>query len=324
MNVLLIGAGRMGLRHLRGLSAVEGQIVIVDTRNNSKEDVFRCVNEFGVKSDIKFVSSLNEISIPSNGFDAAILSTTAHLRLEQFLWAAEHDIKNILVEKPLEQSRAKCREIQKIARANDINVRCNHYRRTLPFFTEIKKSGGPYHIIVNTGAFGLACNGIHWLDFGIYMTGSKQPKLLFGKIDPTIVKSGRGEDFRDYGGCGFFAFEDGSRLILNSSADSSAPTAITITQPRSHCIIDQESDLIILYERDKNSTKPNYLYGADYTRKEIKGAESVKLWDITTNWINSISHHDTFLLPSLEDALVGHELLFDLLETSGKTEFPIT
>ena len=323
MNVILIGAGRMGLRHLRGLAEVEGTVVVVDPRSAAEADVRRAAAEQGVKTCIEFRTSLDDAPF-GLGFDAAILATTARGRLEQLCRVAEEGIKDVLIEKPLEQSRARFRAIAETARQHGLRARCDHYRRTLPFFAELKKSGGPFQIVVSSGAFGLACNGVHWIDFALHLTDSRQPRMLFGEIEPTIIRSGRGPEFRDYGGRAVFGFEDGSRLFLSSSADSSAPTSVTIVQPTRHCVVDQEADLAIVYERNPASAKPSYLCGADYTRREVKGIETAPLWEITRGWIRSLRGQEACLLPTLEEAVPGHELLFDLLEISGETEFPIT
>ena len=324
MNVLLIGAGRMGLRHLRGLAELDGEVHVVDPRTEAEKDVHRTAKECGLKAKVCFYTSLQEVPFGEVELDAAILSATAQGRLERLQHVAAHGIRNILIEKPMEQSRKRFREILKLAHDTGLQVRCNHYRRSLSFFNTLREQGGPFQIVVTSGAFGLGCNGVHWLDFGVYLTKSRTAKMLFGEIETTKIESGRGPSFRDYGGRGLFAFEDGSRLFLSSSADSSAPTIFTITQPTRHCVVDQEKDLAIVYEREPGSTKPNYLYGADYSRREVHGIESVKFWELTKGWMRSLSGCGECSLPTLDEAALGHELLFDLLETTRETEFAIT
>lgn len=324
MNLLLIGAGRMGLRHLRGLGEIDGEIHVVDPRLEAEKDVKRLARECGLRAKLSFHTSLERVFLSDIQFHAAILSATARGRLERFMQVVSQRIKNVLIEKPMEQSRIRFRQIIKLTHENNVQVKCDHYRRSLPFFAGLRREGGPFYIAVSGGAFGLAVNGVHWLDFAVYLTKARNARMLFGEIETEKIASGRGPTFRDYGGRGLFAFEDGSRLFLSSSAGSSAPTIATITQPGRHCIIDQEKDLVITYERNPASTRPNYLYGADYLRREVLGIESVQLWDLTKNWISWIRGQGECHLPSLEEAMLGHELLFDLLETRGEMVFPIT
>jgi hypothetical protein len=148
--------------------------------------------------------------------------------------------------------------------------------------------------------------------------------MLFGEVETTRIESGRGAAFRDYGGRVLFGFEDGSRLFLSSCAESSAPAIATIIRQTSHYLLDQEPGLIIAYDRDPASAKPNYLYGADYTRKELTGVASIDLWKLTRGWVDWLSGRGDCALPTLNEAAPGHELLFDLLETTGEKEFAIT
>lgn len=314
----------MGLRHLRGLLEAGGEIHVVDPRVEARAEVWRVAAEHDFKAKVVCHPSMDDVPFDMVQFDAAILSATANGRLERFHQVAVHGISDVLIEKPFEQSRRRFREIRRLARAHGVRVRCNHHLRTLPFFASLREQRGPFHIVVTGGAFGLGCIGPHWLDFAVYLTKSRSGKMLFGEIDDIKIDSGRGPCFRDYGGRGLFALQDGSRLFLSSSADSSAPTTVTVTQPTRHSIVDHEKDLVITYERDPSSTDPNYLVGANYSRSENIGVLAVQLPEITKIWIRSVERSGVSLLPTLDEAALGHELLFDLLETGGEREHPIT
>lgn len=324
MNVLLVGAGRMGLRHFRGLVEIDGEVYVVDLRREAEKDLRRAAAEHAAKAKVSFCSSLCEVPFGKIQLDAAILSETAQGRLDRFRFLVDHGIKNILIEKPLEQSRKRFHELLRVAQDNKLQVRCNHYRRSLPFYAQLRERGGPFQIIVTGGAFGLGCNGVHWLDLAAYLAKSRSAEMLFGEIEATEIASGRGPAFRDYGGRGLFAFEDGSRLFLSCSADSSASAVAMITLPDWQCVVDLNQDLAIVCERDPASANPNYLYGVDYSRREVRGIESVQFSELTKGWIHWLQGHGKCPLPSLEEAALGHELLFDLLGTSGETEFAIT
>ena len=99
---------------------------------------------------------------------------------------------------------------------------------------------------------------------------------------------------------------------------------MTIVQATRHYLVDQDGDMAIVFKRSPNSTLPNYRYGADYDREEIRGIESIQLGELTRAWIRSIEGKGECCLPDLEEAALGHQLLFDLLETTGQTLFPIT
>jgi predicted dehydrogenase len=313
----------MGLRHLSGLREVTGEIHVVDQKPEAETDVRRVAAEFGLDAQVYFYTALEQIPDSMN-LDAAILGATAKARLESVRQVVARKITYLLIEKPLEQSRERCDEILRLVRDSGLRAKCNLYRRCLPFYSTLKEEGGPFQITVNCGASGLGCNGIHWIDFAIYLTGSKTAEMLFGEVEEAEIASGRGPSFRDYGGRALLAFEDGSRLFLSSSAMSSAPASLTIVQAARHYLIDQDGDAAIVFKRPASSTMPNYRYGADYEREEIRGIESIQLGDLTRDWIRWIEGRGQCCLPDLEEAALGHKLLFDLLETTGKTIFPFT
>jgi hypothetical protein len=88
--------------------------------------------------------------------------------------------------------------------------------------------------------------------------------------------------------------------------------------------LDQEQCSIIAYDRELDSVKPSYLYGADYGRREIPGAASFNLSKLTESWIDWLNGNGDCPLPTLDEAVLAHELLFDLLETTGDLEFAFT
>jgi predicted dehydrogenase len=236
----------------------------------------------------------------------------------------EFGVRKILLEKPLEQSRQRVRELIGTASNSRAAVWCNHYRRTLRSFEPLRLAGGPFIISVSSGAIGLGCNGIHWIDFALHLTGQESGTLLFGEIDPTPIGSGRGAQFRDYGGRGVFGFPDGSRLYLSSAATSSAPTTISIVTPRAHWIVDQQTDRTFVHERAPGASHPTYAYGRDYTFEEKRGLEEVDLSALTAGWWAAVKEGGRPPQPVIADTAVAYELLFDLLETGGETMFHFT
>lgn len=309
-SVLLVGAGRMGQRHLRGLLATPARVHVVDRNPATRAEI--------TDPAVSVHATVADAFAALPAFDAAILSATAAGRLETFDEVAGRGVPRILLEKPLDQSRERCRRIQALAQAHGTDVRCNFYRRTLAAFHPLV-GGGPYTISVNSGAIGLGCGGIHWIDFARFLGGGRPGRLVFGEIEDTPIASGRGPRFRDWGGLGLFAFEDGGRLFLSVRADSSAGTSFSIVGPNCHWVVDQSRDSALVHERPPGSTKPNYLYGQDYATRSVEGLESIDFPALTTRWL-----HEPDLLPTLDEAMWSHELLFDLLETGHGTHFDIT
>lgn len=318
-SLLVIGAGRMGQRHLMGARGAVRAIDVVEPNETArKETLARAAG-----AHLRVYESLDALP-DDRRYEAAILASTAAGRLEQLLEVLRRRVSQVLVEKPIEQSRARMRAFIAATAEFPGAVWCNHYRRTLAGFDPVRREGGPLYITVSSGAMGLGCNGIHWIDFALHLTGQNSGTLLFGEIDPTPIGSGRGATFRDYGGRGLFGFPDGSRLFLSSAPGSSAPTAISIMSSTRHWLVDQQTDRALLHERAPEVSHPAYLYGKDYSFRQRSGLEATDLAALTTQWLTCVAAHTAPPQPPILETQPAYELLFDLLESGGEREFRFT
>ncbi len=308
MTIVLVGAGRMGLRHLRGLAHTGSEVHVVDPRPEAETDVL------AIAPNAVVYRSLED----APAADAAILAEPAAGRLERLQLVLERGARRAIAEKPLEQSRDRVRRVVSLARERGADVRCNLNLRALPVLAELAPAGGPFEVQVTGGAWGLACNGIHWLDLLVHLGGGPGA-LLYGELDDEPVASPRGAGYRDYGGRALYGFPDGSRLYLASSASSSAPMLATVAQPSLLSLLDPHSGDAVVWERDPASSEPPFRYGAGYARRDLSGGAALDLPLLTAEWAGGSG-----LLPTVEEAVASHELLFDLLETTGEILFPVT
>jgi hypothetical protein len=302
MKVVVVGGGRMGQRHVRGVEAAGGTAVVVDPRPETNA-------AFAALDD----------ALADGPYDAAILAETAAGRLERFALVADAGIASVLVEKPVEQSRERVHAVAEAAARAGVDARVNHFFRTLDVFGELRAQTAPFQLSVTGGAFGIACNGIHWIDAALYLSGDRGGTLLYGELDAKPVESGRGASFRDYGGRALYGFPDGSRLYLASSAGSSAPMQAVLEQPTKQIVFSPGEERAVRYERNPGSELPTYRYGGDYDRRETIALTGDDLWRSTEQWLRGARTH-----PRIEESVRAHDLLFDLLETSGEHAFAIT
>lgn len=288
----------MGRRHVRGVEAAGAEAITVDPRPDAGA-AFATLDE----------------AIARGPYDAAILAETANGRLDRLRMLAEAGIPRVLAEKPLEQSRARVHELAETA--NGMDVRVNHYFRTLEPIRALR--GEPFHLAVTGGAFGMACNGIHWIDLALFLSGDAGGALMHGELDSEPIASGRGAGFRDYGGRALYGFSDGSRLYLASAATSSAPMHAVLEQSARQLVLLPNEELAVRYDRASSNELPVYRYGAGYERSEAAALVGDDLWRSTVHWLHDGGEH-----PDVVTSVHAHDLLFDLLERSGEHVFAIT
>lgn len=316
-RVLLVGAGRMALRHLSALAPLADEVVVVDPREEARA---AAVAQAGAVARVDVAASLDEIDL--DGIDAAVLSASAAGRLGRVRAVAAR-VPELFVEKPLEQSRAATRALVAAVEERGARAVCHHWMRMLPVADELRNTDGDVHLAVTGGAYGVGCNGIHWIDLAVHVSGS-DGELRWGELDPRPIASGRGPQFRDYGGRAVFGF-GGSTLYLASDPVSSAPFLAVATTASSELVLDLQRGYVRRYARDPDSAKPPYLYGADYEVVEDADAIARPDGSLVGLWLRSVLAGETDCgLPTLSESLRAHELLFDLLETGGGDEFPIT
>jgi predicted dehydrogenase len=300
------------MRHLAGLCAAGARVAVVDPQRAAREgaEAAGAACSYG---------TLEDALAGEERIDAAVSAEPAEGRLERVALLVDRT-DTLLLEKPLEQSRTRMRQLAELcdraARAD-----CNMNLRMAPVVADLR-GGGPFRINATGGAWGLACNGIHYLDLAVFLSGAPG-RLAFAELEPEPIESPRGASFRDYGGVAAFAFDDDSKLVLDCAGKSSAPAFLTVSTPERLVAVDLHTDRDVDWRRRPGSDAPVYRYGADYDRTETEGRVARSIPAITEAWARSLATGDR-PLPPLREALPAHELLFDLLETTGESHFPIT
>lgn len=94
---------------------------------------------------------------------------------------------------------------------------------------------------------------------------------------------------------------------------------VVVDQPERQTVLLPDDERALVAERQAGTDLPAYRYGAGYVVRAIPALEVDDLWRSTQQWIAGGGAH-----PTLEVSVAAHDLLFDLLETSGDSEFPIT
>ena len=333
MRVLIIGAGRMGIRHAQGILNNDGvsEILITDINNASLENAKTILN------NSKVIYSLNSDVDFSITYDTCVIASTANDRIGQLNFVAKFKPTNILVEKPLGQSWKEVEELEKHVLAYKLNCSVNLNMRLYDSFNQLKNNlkdkpqlNGKKTITINTGTLGIGANGIHYLDLLYFLLDADSAKIVSAKIEDELVPSGRGPAFGDFGGWAVINFyKDGADVgttLISISNHSTAFGSWEIVAPNGRVWFNEVDQKCIYSLRKEDSQLPISRYYGDYLPNEELKFEAPFLGDLTNKWINNIIINGKSNLPSISESKPVHQLMFDWLSKS-KTHskiFPIT
>lgn len=337
MKILIIGAGRMGVRHAQGvisLSFVE-EVCLVDIK---KEALDNARNLLGTSSDVNKMcfKKLDVISHEQGKYDVCIIATTAGDRKSLCNLAIRFGCKNLMVEKPLGQSFSQVLSLVDEMEKMPLSVVVNLNMRLYESFKELRSDLALYPqmqgekvITVNTGTLGIGCNGIHYLDLIYFLLDADRAELVAGEIDETTIPSGRGCEFCDFGGWSTIKFYRAEkylgRAIISMSSTSTLFGSWDIVGPHGKIALDEIAGVRVDTLRKVDSSMPISRYAADYLPPVSRTIRSPFLGDLTAEWVRGLNNGMN-LLPKISDSLRVHRLMFDWLEKSPthKSIFPIT
>ncbi|WP_337996586.1 Gfo/Idh/MocA family protein [Oleispirillum naphthae] len=225
MNILVVGAGQIGSRHVQGLAAIPRVrcVTVVDPSPESRQRTAERWRDVPGHTDKNLVL-LEEL--PASGdFSAAILSTNATARLDLLRQAAALGIRRFLAEKLLFQSEAQWGVALGLAETKNLAVFPNYVYRYARPWAEVREAlrGRTFSMEVSAGDIGLTTNLPHWLDLFEFLGGSPLHSLDVEKIG-AVYPSKRGQGLIECSGALSGTEASGSRVHIDFSAGTAAPS----------------------------------------------------------------------------------------------------
>jgi predicted dehydrogenase len=303
----------MGRRHLKGLVRAGYLVLGCDPSAASVQAAKDELSRAGLPAE-----SLRAVEqTPAENFDLAVFAETAAHRfgnVSRFAQASR--ARRVLLEKPLSADPQEVDAFVGLFGGLGDAVQVNFARRAWPMVAKLRalcEASSCFDMTVNGGAFGFGCNGIHYLDLFLFLSGVRSAKVALSRLSGIPVASGRGAGFQDFGGR-FVVETPRSALMCAGEAESSAPVAVTIRGAHFAAWIDERDFRWRLAVRDPASRMPNYRYGADYRVEADEQSDVPAPEVVTERWARG-----ELQMPSLEDALASHRLLDEVLRTGGAT-----
>ncbi|MBT9507329.1 hypothetical protein [Rhodoferax sp.] len=312
-TAFLSALGAMGRRHVKGLVGAGFSVTAYDINDGLEETVKKELLAADLPADrVSFVRA-----IPHGNFDVAVFAETTVNRLQnfkQFLSRGKAD--RILLEKPMAADPDEVRAFQAVAQEHGVAgiTQVNFVRRHWPHLHRLSERCAheeKFSVTLNGGAIGLGCMGIHYLDTFLALSGDEVPDVTWSELSKTLVASGRGARFTDFGG-DFVLTGRRSRLMASLEAGSSANVLMSVRGAHFLAQVDYTDMRWKISSRKPNSTLPNYRYGADYVVEE-EGLVGVPAMDgVTHDWALGLIE-----MPGLAQALKTHDLLDRILQAGG-------
>ncbi len=257
LNIVIIGAGQIGSRHLQALAslALPANIRIIDPSAESlalARERWLQVADPAVQHDAVFAETMTEL--PAQ-VDVAILATSADVRrttLEILL--ARSSIRFAVFEKVLFQSIQDLDEVQHLLDRSGTKAWVNCPRRMWHFYKEIHAMIARSRLLnmsVEGSSWGLGCNAIHFLDLAAWMTGSTDVDLRGEGLDPDIIESKR-SGFIEMTGDLTGRWRNGPSLRISSWATGDSPFLLQLRGEDAIVIVREDEGRAWVSERSSS------------------------------------------------------------------------
>lgn len=242
-KVVIIGAGQLGSRHLQGLLKVaQKQIIYVLDPLPQSLDVakIRAEEITGHHHSITFTSDWSELP---KEIDLAIVATGANVRekvVSQLL--QECTVAYLVLEKILFQDIEAYTVVENLLKKTQTPTWVNHPRRMMTHYQQIKqelaKSKEQVVFQVVGGNWGLACNGLHFIDLCAFLTGAEVKDLDLEWVDDKIHESKRA-NYIEFTGSIKGKMTDNSSFVITSFDGDPADITITISTSNERWIVQE-------------------------------------------------------------------------------------
>jgi predicted dehydrogenase len=289
ISVALIGAGRMGRRHLHAVRKLNLPICgVVDQSATALKEV---QVEQGLSENQLY---LNQEQLYISGIpECVIIATTADSHCDLVCHAAERGVKYILVEKPLAVSLEECQKMIDTCRRYGAKLAVNHQMRFMEQYTKPKELlsspayGGLKSMTVIAGNFGVAMNGTHYFEAFRFMA-DEEPIEVSAWFSSDVVPNPRGPQFEDRAGSIRVQTKSGKRLYLEIGSDQGHGLQVIYAARTGIVTINEFSgEMTSSVRKSEYTDLPTTRYGmpAENSREFIAAAEVI---DSTAQVLNAL------------------------------------
>ncbi len=299
-NILIIGSGELGSRHLQALAKtnININIQVVDPSNESLKIASERFKELPENKNVNSVNFFNEIDAIFDQIDLVIISTSSNVRsnvIKEIL--KKRHVKNIVLEKVLFQTVREYQEITELFKSFEIKCWVNHPRRMYPVYKNLRKvlsESSHIHMSVQGGDWGLACNGLHYIDIFLHLINSNNIDLNSSNLDNQILESKR-KGFIEVSGS--ITGKSKQSTLSLTCINSYTPTIITINSPEIYLIINESLNEISIAKKNEGWKFKTYSEKIVYYQSELS---NIFMEEILINDKCCLTTYEHSVLPHVE------------------------
>lgn len=298
-QILLVGAGALGSRHLQSMCALPAlEIFVIEPDVHSRQ---RCLQLPQIASypHIKWYSSIAEL--PCKSFDVVILACSAAPRFEMAMSVlAECKVRYMILEKVVFQQTAHFSLLAQAIEASRCKVFVNCPRRLYPFYQKLRPqlNSPALHMAVRGSNWGLACNSIHFIDLMQWFSGGNDCRVDVSELEEIFPSKRLG--YSEINGRLKVFWSNGSSLILDCQWRDAKPVEfeIEIRQQDKYLNIDElkQSFRLTDSEHSENLTLDRMPFQSELTAKVIADLLLKDGCELTP-YAESMQQHLAFLQP---------------------------
>lgn len=297
-KVVIIGAGELGSRHLQGLLKLieEQSIFVLDPSVKSLRIAEKRANEIVHDHSVNYITDWN--GLPKE-LDLVIVATGANVRKKVVTQLLEgFEVKNLVLEKILFQDIESYHQIDVLLKKTETPTWVNHPRRLAPHYQEIRKNiiEAKEKVVFQIvgGNWGLACNGLHFIDLCSFLTGENVKEIDFDWVNENIHKSKRVNNI-EFSGSIKGKLENNSSFIITSFNSEPSDISINISSSSQRWIIQEgRAQKIIHLSKGTEFKEVITSFVAEYQST------------LTTKIANDIFEFGSCSLPTYEEACASH------------------
>jgi hypothetical protein len=317
-NVLLIGSGNVGSRHVQGILKSKYNINLHIVEINAQSIKITKKRILEVKNTNKKIYFHKSLKFKKKFFDLSIIATNAYGRLNIIKKMLKYKkIKYCIIEKIAFQTIKDYKKSIELLKINGVNSWVNCARNYHPVYNLIKKNIEKRKKIlmhIKGNSWNMASNSIHFIELFNYIA----PRNIDGNYliskDNVILKSKKS---------GYLEIK-GVFKIFNVFGDK------LILEDRD---IYKKYDLKIIIKNLDNKfliNETSHVLESNIFKKKIYNFKELKQSNLSKKYFDGLVEKGKILLPTLNESLQSHKSLFKLISESMNLKknnfknFPIT